>query len=330
MAFYNSFSQGLLAPSPVTEPNMAGVPPMMKNSFMPEKMAFPAFTSTILTPPCSPSNSGRNSPVVPNSPSFMTVLDGVFNDMPTSLPQEFDSFLLNEDSCVPDFGYDFDVLSRSTITPPPEFSLDSYPASPESFNMSVVPEMDMDISLDFSLSSQQVLEDVLSFEDFFVPTSPVYSSMQVKEEYLQEQYPVQEEQEEQRAMDAGVKRKARKTKAPASKRVRKTTPKATHTPKSKKAALASAAPRHMTESELAEKRDSHNVSERMRRKDLKNSFHDLRTEIPEIKDNSRVHTGQILKHAIDYIAELQRQDAEFEAAKAALRAENARLRALAQ
>lgn len=66
------------------------------------------------------------------------------------------------------------------------------------------------------------------------------------------------------------------------------------------------------------KRDSHNVSERQRRRDLKVSFQKLRLCIPAVAEDPRVHTGQILKQAIDFIRHLQQEEAKLINAKTAL------------
>jgi hypothetical protein len=70
--------------------------------------------------------------------------------------------------------------------------------------------------------------------------------------------------------------------------------------------------------ELCFKRSSHNVSERQRRKDLKSSFQALRACIPSIADDSRVHTGHILKQAIELIQQLKAEEARLLTAKARL------------
>jgi hypothetical protein len=59
------------------------------------------------------------------------------------------------------------------------------------------------------------------------------------------------------------------------------------------------------------KRESHNLSERHRRLAMKESFDSLRKLIPEIAANDRVHTGQILKAAIDFVHAMQREEAEL-------------------
>lgn len=59
---------------------------------------------------------------------------------------------------------------------------------------------------------------------------------------------------------------------------------------------------------VAAKRESHNLSERHRRLAMKESFDQLRQLIPEVASNERVHTGQILKAAIDYMRQLQAED----------------------
>lgn len=76
------------------------------------------------------------------------------------------------------------------------------------------------------------------------------------------------------------------------------------------------------------KRDSHNVSERHRRAELKKSFEMLRKQVPEIADTPKAHTGQILRVTISYVNALRREEQQHMAAKAALAQENARLRAL--
>lgn len=73
------------------------------------------------------------------------------------------------------------------------------------------------------------------------------------------------------------------------------------------------------------KRRIHNVLERKRRNDLKMSYQELREQIPELADNERTPTGQILIKAHEYITHLQEQEAELKAGIAAARAENMRL-----
>lgn len=70
--------------------------------------------------------------------------------------------------------------------------------------------------------------------------------------------------------------------------------------------------------EIVAKRDSHNVSERQRRLDLKTSFEALRRNIPALIDSPRVHTGLILKCAIEYIQQLECEEQKLSEAKAAL------------
>jgi hypothetical protein len=79
--------------------------------------------------------------------------------------------------------------------------------------------------------------------------------------------------------------------------------------------------------EYSNKRDSHNVSERMRRQDLKKSFNTLRSYVPAIAENSRVHTGSILRNTIEYVRHLQAEEQRIDSELAQLRAENARLKA---
>jgi len=75
------------------------------------------------------------------------------------------------------------------------------------------------------------------------------------------------------------------------------------------------------------RRRIHNVLERKRRNDLKSSYEELRECIPELENSDRAPTGQILAKAVDLIAELQEEDQKIQAAIAALRIENERLRA---
>lgn len=77
----------------------------------------------------------------------------------------------------------------------------------------------------------------------------------------------------------------------------------------------------------ANKRESHNTSERQRRMALKRSFDDLRCLVPAVAGEARIHTGQILKASLLYVQELQREEEALLAAKAKLRAENRALKA---
>ncbi len=69
------------------------------------------------------------------------------------------------------------------------------------------------------------------------------------------------------------------------------------------------------------------VLERKRRNDLKASYQDLRETIPELAQQERAPTAQILQKAVEYIENLKKADEQFASAVAALRAENERLRA---
>lgn len=75
------------------------------------------------------------------------------------------------------------------------------------------------------------------------------------------------------------------------------------------------------------KRHTHNILERRRRNDLKNSYQQLRMNIPSLEDNERAPTGQILIHAVECISALKAEDERLMAEIAAARAENERLRA---
>lgn len=75
------------------------------------------------------------------------------------------------------------------------------------------------------------------------------------------------------------------------------------------------------------KRESHNTSERQRRQALKSSFEDLRVLVPAVAAEPRIHTGQILRAAIDYLEELRHEEAALVAAKAKLKAQNRALKA---
>lgn len=67
------------------------------------------------------------------------------------------------------------------------------------------------------------------------------------------------------------------------------------------------------------KRRIHNVLERKRRNDLKQSYQALRLELPSLADNDRAPTGHILIQAVEYIHELQKNDVLLSQRTAALR-----------
>ena len=56
------------------------------------------------------------------------------------------------------------------------------------------------------------------------------------------------------------------------------------------------------------KRATHNVLERKRRNDLKTSFHVLREEVPELKDNERAPKVTILRKAKDFVDKLRKDE----------------------
>jgi len=70
----------------------------------------------------------------------------------------------------------------------------------------------------------------------------------------------------------------------------------------------------------------HNVLERKRRNDLKDSYQELREAMPELESNDRTPTGQILQKAVEYIELLQAGEKALEVSRAAARGENERLR----
>jgi len=76
------------------------------------------------------------------------------------------------------------------------------------------------------------------------------------------------------------------------------------------------------------RRHTHNVLERKRRNDLKNSYQLLREQLPTLEDNGRAPTGQILLHAVEYITSLNDRQRALAQQLAAARREGARLRAL--
>ena len=69
------------------------------------------------------------------------------------------------------------------------------------------------------------------------------------------------------------------------------------------------------ESDEEARRASHNVLERKRRNDLKNSFDILRMRIPDLEENQRAPKVVILRKAVDYIGQLKvnqkRMDDEY-------------------
>eukprot|EP00040_Diaphanoeca_grandis_P002459 m.21744 g.21744 ORF g.21744 m.21744 type:complete len:363 (+) comp13522_c0_seq1:293-1381(+) len=74
------------------------------------------------------------------------------------------------------------------------------------------------------------------------------------------------------------------------------------------------------------KRKTHNVLERKRRNDLKNSYQSLRQQLPDLAENRRAPTGQILTLAVHYISQLQKESNDLGSKLAVIRAENLRLR----
>ena len=56
------------------------------------------------------------------------------------------------------------------------------------------------------------------------------------------------------------------------------------------------------------KRATHNVLERKRRNDLKTSFHVLREEVPDLKDNERAPKVTILRKAKDFVDKLRKDE----------------------
>jgi len=76
----------------------------------------------------------------------------------------------------------------------------------------------------------------------------------------------------------------------------------------------------MNDEDPESRRHTHNVLERKRRNDLKNSYQMLREQIPSLEENERAPTGQILLHAVEFISALDAEEADLlkalEAAKA--------------
>jgi len=75
------------------------------------------------------------------------------------------------------------------------------------------------------------------------------------------------------------------------------------------------------------RRHTHNVLERKRRNDLKNSYQLLRECLPSLEENERAPTGQILLHAVEYIASLDQGGTDLSALVAKAKLENQQLRA---
>jgi len=74
------------------------------------------------------------------------------------------------------------------------------------------------------------------------------------------------------------------------------------------------------------KRSTHNVLERKRRHDLKNSYKALRSQIPDIENNDRTPTGHILVRAHEVIQDLQTKQTQLVLQIEAVRAKNAALK----
>ncbi|XP_033112415.1 myc protein-like [Anneissia japonica] len=80
--------------------------------------------------------------------------------------------------------------------------------------------------------------------------------------------------------------------------------------------------RASSDSEDIDKRASHNVLERKRRTDLKNSFMRLRDNIPELECQERAAKVVILKKAVDYVEELQSDESSLQEEERILRRRN--------
>ena len=65
------------------------------------------------------------------------------------------------------------------------------------------------------------------------------------------------------------------------------------------------------EEDVESKRATHNVLERKRRNDLKFSFHTLRDELPDVKENERAPKVVILRQGADYIKKLKSEEVKL-------------------
>jgi len=74
------------------------------------------------------------------------------------------------------------------------------------------------------------------------------------------------------------------------------------------------------------KRSAHNVMERQRRNDLKNSLHILRDSLPSLETQERAPKVVILAHATQYMHELQTGDHKLTAELRQVKSKNARLK----
>jgi hypothetical protein len=74
------------------------------------------------------------------------------------------------------------------------------------------------------------------------------------------------------------------------------------------------------------KRHMHNILERKRRNELKNSYEMLRENIPSLEDNERASTGQILLNAVDYINQLKKEQSTLASTLAQMKERNAQLK----
>ncbi|XP_071965315.1 myc protein-like [Antedon mediterranea] len=83
--------------------------------------------------------------------------------------------------------------------------------------------------------------------------------------------------------------------------------------------------RASSDSEDIDKRASHNVLERKRRTDLKNSFMRLRDNVPELECMDRAAKVVILKKSVDYVAKLQNSEESLQSEVRGLRRRKAML-----
>lgn len=77
--------------------------------------------------------------------------------------------------------------------------------------------------------------------------------------------------------------------------------------------------------DLESKRATHNVLERKRRNDLKSSFHTLRNELPEVRENERAPKVVILREGANYIKKLRNEEVKHLAELEKLRKRNEEL-----
>jgi hypothetical protein len=220
--------------------------------------------------------------------------------------------LLVKDSDPLDLSFDFisSVLSRS-ITPP----MESLPPSPLSSSPSSSYGSADDSRADSPTFLSMIMEDLLdSAEELSSVASTPLSRSSPNSPFSESLSPSHASPTQRLGRRKSTDSASAGKRQPTSPKVKKTAAKSDLVKQSKRTKAMA----------LASKRDSHNISERNRRQELKLSFTALQGLVPNLITANRAHTGTVLKETIAYIAALEQEEKNLLAAKQALRHEHQR------